>query len=127
MEHTSKSELGHILAPLTILPGADRMTDGHWAAYHGVLKGYYPFELRDVVADIFTTAKFWPMPEAFITRLGVKRKLLGPNWDDRLKVIAAGGQDPGSMDLLTEAEREAIVLAIPGAARIGSANSSENR
>lgn len=127
MEYTSRSELARILAPLTILPGADRMTEGLWSSYHAVLKGYYPFELTEVVLDIFKTAQWWPKPVDFLSRLGRKRQLLGPNWDDRLKVIAAGGQDPGSMDLLTEAEREAIVLAIPGAARIGSANSGQNR
>lgn len=127
MERTSAAELAVILAPLTILPGADRMTGGLWSAYHSVLKGYYPMELRDVVNDIFKTAKWWPQPEAFLTRLSRRRMALGPNWDDRLKVLVAGGRDPGPMVLLTEDERHAILAAIPGAARIGSAKSSENR
>lgn len=127
MDLTSKAELAKILAPLTILPGADRMTEGHWSAYHSVLKGYYPLELREATKDIFRTAKWWPQPQAFLSRLSAKRKALGPNWDERLKVIAGGGTDPGPMVLLTEAERADIVASIPGAARIGHAKSSTNR
>lgn len=123
----SRLELGKILAPLTILPGADRMTEPHWAAYHAVLKDYYPHELRKAAKEVFGIAKFWPMPEAFLTRMQAGRKSLGCNWSERLEVIDQGRPDPGPMTLLTEAERADIVLSIPSARRIGHAESSKNR
>lgn len=126
-ERISKSELARIMAPLTILPGADKMTSGHWDAYHAVLKHFYSIELSKVVSEMFRTSKWWPMPEAILTRLHSRRKSLGPNYEERLEVLAAGGPDPGPMVLLTEAERADIVASIPGAARIGHAKSSENR
>ena len=122
----SRLELGKILAPLTILPGADRMTDGHWAAYHAVLKDYYPHELRQAAKDVFGTAKFWPMPEAFLKRIQASRRSLGCNWSERLEVIAQGRADPGPMPLLTEAERADIVRAIPNTRSIGRAKSSKD-
>lgn len=123
----SRKEMGVILAPLTILPGSNRMTDPHWAAYHAVLKDYYPHELREASKFVFSTSKFWPMPEALISRMQASRRSLGSNWSERLEVIDQGRPDPGPMALLTEAERADIVMAIPTARRIGHAKSRTDR
>jgi len=125
MEHTSKSELAKILAPLTILPGADRMTEGHWSAYHAVLKGYFPVELKAVSKHLFSTSTFWPQPKAILGILHSQRRKLGPNWLERVQALQLGAPDPGPMTLLTEQERADIISAIPGAKRIGYAKSGE--
>ena len=126
MERTSRSELAQILAPLTILPGADRMTEPHWSAYHAVLKGYFPVELKAASKHLFSTSTFWPQPKAILGALHSQRRKLGHNWLDRVKALQLGAPDPGPMTLLTEEERADIISAIPGIRSIGRAESSKD-
>ena len=106
---TSKAELAQILAPLTVLPGADRMTPEHWNAYHAVLGEYFPHELRAVSKVMFETSEFWPQPKKLLEQLRRNRVNLGSNALDRVKAVAAGLPDPGPLAELTEADRKLIL------------------
>ena len=106
---TSKAELAQILAPLTVLPGADRMTPEHWNAYHAVLGEYFPHELRAVSKARFETSEFWPQPKKLLEQLRRNRMNLGSNALDRVKAVAAGLPDPGPLAELTEADRKLIL------------------
>ena len=123
---TSKKELASILAPLTVLPGADRMQDGHWAAYHAVLGEYFPHELREVAKHLFCVCEYWPQPKRILEALKRNRQVLGNNALDRVKAVAAGLPDPGPVAELTEADRAAILQAFPEAKQIGHAKSGES-
>lgn len=123
---TSKKELAQILAPLTVLPGADRMQDGHWAAYHAVLGEFFPHELREVAKHLFCTCEYWPQPKRILDALQRNRQVLGNNAIDRVKAVAAGLPDPGPVAELTEADRQAILEAFPEAKQIGSATRSKS-
>lgn len=106
---TSKVELAKILAPLTVLPGADRMTPEHWSAYHAVLGEYYPHELRAVSRRLFESSEFWPQPKKILEMLRTTRQRLGPNALDRVQAVHAGLPDPGPLAELTEADRKLIL------------------
>lgn len=108
---TSKRELAEILAPLTVLPGADRMTAQHWNAYHAVLGEFYPHELRKVSKHLFCTCEFWPTPKRLLEALKRNRQVLGSNALDRIQAVHAGLPDPGPLAELTEADRKAILEA----------------
>ncbi|UCC88482.1 MAG: hypothetical protein JSV81_04005 [Anaerolineales bacterium] len=123
---TSKEQLAQILAPLTVLPGADRMEAGHWTAYHAVLGEYFPHELRAVAKRLFCTCEFWPQPKRILEALKRNRQVLGSNALDRVKAVAAGLPDPGPLAELTEADRAAMLEAFPEAKQIGHAKSSES-
>lgn len=123
---TSKRELAQILAPLTVLPGADRMQDGHWSAYHAVLGEYFPHELREAAKHLFETCEFWPQPKKILDRLKRNRQALGSNAIDRTKAVAAGLPDPGPVAELTEEDRKAILAAFPEAKQIGHAKGSQS-
>ena len=127
MARTSKQQLAQILAPLTVLHGADRMTEGHWNAYHAVLGEFYPHELKAVAKKLFTTSEYWPTPKKLLDLLKRERQILGSNALDRVQAVAAGLPDPGPVRELTDAERLAILEAVPGAKQIGSAKGSEGR
>jgi hypothetical protein len=124
---TSKKELAQILAPLTVLPGADRMQEGHWSAYHAVLGEYFPHELKQAAKSLFCTCEYWPQPKRILEVLQRNRQMLGNNAVDRVKAIAAGLPDPGPLLELTEADRRAILQAFPEAKQIGHAKSSTSR
>lgn len=123
---TSKKELAQILAPLTVLPGADRMQDGHWAAYHAVLGEYFPHELRAAAKSLFCSCEYWPQPKRILEVLKRNRQVLGNNAIDRVKAVAAGLPDPGPIAELTEADRKAILQAFPEAKQIGHAKGGES-
>lgn len=108
---TSKSELAQIFAPLTVLPGADRMTKEHWTAYHAVLGEYYPHELRAAAKKLFCTCEFWPPPKRVLDVLKRERQVLGPNALDRIQAVHAGLPDPGPLAELTDADRKLILEA----------------
>lgn len=124
---TSKKELAQILAPLTVLPGADRMQDGHWAAYHAVLGEYFPHELRAAAKHLFETCEYWPQPKKVLDVLKRNRQVLGSNAIDRVRAVAAGLPDPGPVAELTEADRKAIMAAIPEIKQIADATRSPSR
>jgi hypothetical protein len=124
---TSKKELAQILAPLTVLPGADRMQDGHWAAYHAVLGEFFPHELRQVAKHLFCTCEFWPQPKRILEALKRNRQMLGNNAIDRVKAVAAGLPDPGPVAELTEADRKAIMAAFPEIKQLADEKSSQSR
>lgn len=106
---TTKQELAQILAPLTVLPGADRMTPGHWDAYHAVLGEFFPHELKDAAKTLFCSSEYWPQPKKLLDVLRRNRQVLGNNAIDRVKAIAAGLPDPGPLVELTEEERKLIL------------------
>lgn len=108
---TSKDQLAHIFAPLTVLPGADRMSPGHWNAYHAVLGEFYPHELRAAAKHLFTTCEYWPQPKRVLEVLRRNRQVLGSNALDRIQAVHAGLPDPGPLAELTEADRKAILDA----------------
>lgn len=123
---TSKEQLATILAPLTVLPGADRMEAGHWQAYHAVLGEYFPHELKAAAKTLFCSCEFWPQPKRILEVLKRNRQVLGNNAIDRVKAVAAGLPDPGPVAELTEADRKAILAAFPEAKQIGHAKGSES-
>lgn len=106
---TTKQELAQILAPLTVLPGADRMTPGHWDAYHAVLGEFFPHELKSAAKTLFCSSEYWPQPKKLLDVLRRNRQVLGNNAIDRVKAIAAGLPDPGPLVELTEEERKLIL------------------
>lgn len=106
---TTKQELAQIMAPLTVLPGADRMTPGHWDAYHAVVGQYFPHELRAAAKALFCSCEFWPQPKKLLEVLQRNRQVLGNNAIDRVQAIAAGLPDPGPLAELTEADRKLIL------------------
>lgn len=106
---TTKQELAQILAPLTVLPGADRMTPGHWDAYHAVLGEFFPHELKAAAKTLFCSSEYWPQPKKLLDVLRRNRQVLGNNAIDRVKAIAAGLPDPGPLVELTEEERKLIL------------------
>lgn len=124
---TSRAELAQILAPLTVLPGADRMQEGHWTAYHAVLGEYFPHELRAAAKALFCTCEFWPQPKRILDVLKRNRQVLGNNAIDRVKAVAAGLPDPGPVAELTEEDRKAIMAAFPEIKQLADEKSSKSR
>jgi hypothetical protein len=124
---TSRAELAQILAPLTVLPGADRMQEGHWTAYHAVLGEYFPHELRAAAKSLFCTCEFWPQPKRILDVLKRNRQVLGNNAIDRVKAVAAGLPDPGPVAELTEEDRKAIMAAFPEIKQLADEKSSKSR
>ena len=49
-ERTTRREMAQMLAPLTVLPGGDRLNKPAIEAYFQAFKSFYPFELEHEAA-----------------------------------------------------------------------------
>ena len=105
MEHepkTSRQELAKMLAPLTVLPGGDRLNKVALEAYYAVFNGYYPHELRSAAEHCFKACEFFPTPKKMLEFLTNQRRVLGSRAleavkeeHERLQRAARGLQGPG--------------------------------
>jgi len=85
----TKKELAKMLAPLTVLPGGDRLNaaalDGYWA----VFSSYYPHEMKKAIKSCFVSCEFFPTPKQIMTRLMDHRRTMG---NKRLDMLEAEHQ-----------------------------------
>lgn len=82
---TSKQELAKMLAPLTVLPGGDRLNKAALEGYYAVFRDYYPHELRDVIRACFVSCEFFPTPKQIMERLTNNRRVLGSDALEKLQ------------------------------------------
>ena len=74
---TSKQELARMLAPLTVLPGGDRLTEAALEGYYAVFNSYYPHEMKKAIRSAFVSCEFFPTPKQIMTRLMDHRRTMG--------------------------------------------------
>lgn len=82
---TSKQQLAQMLAPLTVLPGGDRLNKAALEGYYAVFKDYYPHELKEVIKACFVSCEFFPTPKQIMTRLTNNRRVLGSDALEQLQ------------------------------------------
>lgn len=82
---TTKQELAQMLAPLTVLPGGDRLNKSALEGYYAVFKDYFPHELREVIKACFVSCEFFPTPKQIMTRLTNNRRVLGSDALEKLQ------------------------------------------
>lgn len=102
MTRTSRQDLAKMLAPLTVLPGGDRLNEAALEGYYAVFKDYYPHEMRAAVKHCFKTCEFFPTPKKLLDFLQQNRRVLGSQalevleeQHERLSRAARGIQGPG--------------------------------
>lgn len=74
---TSKQDLARMLAPLTVLPGGDRLTEAALEGYYAVFSSYYPHEMKKAIRSCFVSCEFFPTPKQIMTRLMDHRRTMG--------------------------------------------------
>ena len=85
LERTTRREMAQMLAPLTVLPGGDRLNKPAIEAYFQAFKSFYPFELEQALKACFTECQFFPTPKDIQTRLLSHRRNLGTNALEKLE------------------------------------------
>ena len=73
----SRQELARMLAPLTVLPGGDRLNKAALEGYYAVFKDYYPHEMKEAIKSCFVSCEFFPTPKQIMTRLMTNRRNMG--------------------------------------------------
>ena len=84
-ERITRREMAQLLAPLTVLPGGDRLNKPAIEAYYLAFRSFYPFEMQEALRQCFLECSWFPTPKDIQTRLMSHRRNLGTNALEKLE------------------------------------------